>query len=70
MGARRFFLTVALATALVPTPPARAELNYHAEITSVDDKDLADLLDKVYELKTLEDKPSASEEALRQSSRP
>jgi translocation and assembly module TamA len=65
MGVRRFFLTVALATALVPTPLARADLNYRAEITDVDDNDLADLLDKVSELKTLEDKPPASEEALR-----
>jgi translocation and assembly module TamA len=65
MGARRFFLTVALATALVPALRARADLNYRAEITGVEDSDLGDLLDKVSELKTLEEKPPASEEALR-----
>ena len=65
MGVRRFFLIVALATALVPGSAARADLNYRAEITGAEDSDLADLLDKVSELKTLEDKPPASEEALR-----
>lgn len=67
MGFRRFFLIVALATvtALVPGRAARADLNYRAEITGAEDSDLAALLDKVSELKTLEDKPPASEEALR-----
>jgi len=65
MRLRRFFLTIALATALVPGPTARADLNYRAEITGVEDSDLADLLNKISELKTLEDKPPASEEALR-----
>src|SRR5436190_2934853 len=65
MGVRRFFLIVALATMLVPGPPARADLNYRAEITGAEDSDLASLLDKVSELKTLKDKPPASEEALR-----
>src|SRR5689334_16185177 len=65
MGVRRFFLAVALAAVLVPGPPARADLNYRAEITGADDSDLANLLEKVSELKTLEDKPPASEEALR-----
>src|SRR5438045_1284221 len=65
MGVRRFFLIVALATALVPGRAARADLNYRAEITRAEDSDLAALLDKVSELKTLEDKPPASEEALR-----
>jgi translocation and assembly module TamA len=65
MGARRFFLTVALAAALVPGVAVRADLNYRAEITGAEDSDLADLLDKVSELKTLEEKPPASEEALR-----
>ena len=65
MGVRRFFLAVALTTVLVPGPVARADVNYRAEITGAEDSDLANLLDKVSELKTLEDKPPASEEALR-----
>jgi translocation and assembly module TamA len=65
MRVRRFFLAVALATSLVPGPVVRADLNYRAEITGAEDSDLADLLDKVSELKTLEDKLPASEEALR-----
>ena len=65
MGVRRLFLTVALTTVLVPGPAVRADLNYRAEITGAEDGDLADLLDKISELKTLEDKPPASEEALR-----
>jgi translocation and assembly module TamA len=65
MRARRFLVTVALTMALVASPPADADLNYRAEITGAEDSDLAELLDKVSELKTLEDKPPASEEALR-----
>src|SRR5712675_2228253 len=65
MGVRRFFLVIAVATTLVPGVAVRADLNYRAEITGAEDSDLADLLDKVSELKTLEDKPPASEEALR-----
>src|SRR6201989_2411688 len=65
MGVRRFFLAIALVRALLPGGAARADLNYRAEITGAEDSDLADLLDKVSELKTLEDKPPASEEALR-----
>ena len=49
----------------MPGPAVRADLNYRAEITGAEDSDLADLLDKVSELKTLENKPPASEEALR-----
>jgi hypothetical protein len=65
MRVRRFLLIIALATALVPGPAVHADLNYRAEITGAEDGDLADLLDKISELKTLEDKPPASEEALR-----
>jgi len=65
MRVRRFLLTVALFTALVPGGAARADLNYRAEITGAEDSDLSSLLDKVSELKTLEDKPPVSEEALR-----
>src|SRR5260370_1727377 len=65
MGVRRLLVTVALTAGLGPTVAVRADLNYRAEITGAEDSDLADLLDKVSELKTLEDKPPASEEALR-----
>src|ERR1700730_17276914 len=65
MRVRRFLLTVVLFTALVPGGAARADLNYRAEITGAEDGDLANLLDKVSELKSLEDKPPVSEEALR-----
>ena len=65
MRIRRILLIVVLATVLIPGRAARADLNYRAEITGAEDSDLADLLDKVSELKTLEDIPPASEEALR-----
>src|ERR1700739_3320115 len=65
MRVRRFFLIVVLATALVRGPAVRADFNYRAEITGAEDSDLADLCDKISELKTLEDKPPVSEEALR-----
>src|SRR6266446_1193331 len=65
MRLHRVFLTVALATALVAGPAAYGDLKYRAEITGAEDSELADLLDSVSELKTLDDKPPASEEALR-----
>jgi translocation and assembly module TamA len=66
MRARHFVLVFALAAALVAGAEARADLNYKTEITGVEESDdLAGLLDKVSELKTLEDKPPVSEEALR-----
>src|SRR5258706_5820232 len=65
MRVRQLCLMAALTAALVPGPAARADLNYRAEITGAEDSDLADLLDKVSELKTLEDKPPASEDAMR-----
>src|SRR6266481_1101070 len=65
MRFHRFFLTVALAVPLVAGPAAHADLNYRVEITGAEDSELADLLDSVSELKTLEDKVPASEEALR-----
>jgi translocation and assembly module TamA len=58
-------MTIALAMALVLGPPAYADLNYRVEITGAEDSELADLLDSASELKTLEDKVPASEEALR-----
>src|SRR5215470_1169160 len=65
MRVRHFVLVVALAAALVHGSPAHADVNYRTEITGAEDSDLASLLDKVSELKTLEDKPPVSEEALR-----
>lgn len=65
MRVRRLFRGIALVTALALAPAVRADLNYRAEITGAEDSDLADLLDKVSDLKQLEDKPPASEEALR-----
>src|ERR1700730_10300147 len=65
MRLRWFLMTIALAIALVPGPAAYADLNYRVEITGAEDSGFADLLDSVSELKTLEDKPPASEEALR-----
>ena len=65
MRVRRFLLVVALVTALLAGGAARADLNYRAEITGAEDSELASLLDKVSELKTLEEKPPVSEEALR-----
>ena len=65
MRLRWFFMTIALATALVPGPAADADLSYRAKIAGSDDSELADLLDSVSELTALEDKPPASEEALR-----
>src|SRR5215467_16046299 len=60
-----FFLIVTFVMVLVPGAAVHADLNYQTEITGVEDSDLADLLEKVSELKTLEDKPPVSEEALR-----
>jgi translocation and assembly module TamA len=66
MRVRWLYLMVALiAAAVVPRYVARADLNYRTEITGVEDSELADLLEKVSELKTLEDRPPVSEEALR-----
>src|SRR6516164_10590532 len=60
-----YLILVLIAAVFVPGSVARADLNYRTEITGVEDSDLADLLDKISELKTLEDKPPVSEEALR-----
>jgi translocation and assembly module TamA len=64
MGAR-WLLTVGVTIALLSSSAAFADVNYRAEITGAEDSGLADLLDKVSELKALEDKPPVSEEALR-----
>ena len=60
-----YLLALLIAAAFVLRSVARADLNYRTEITGVEDSELADLLEKVSELKTLEDKPPVSEEALR-----
>src|SRR6516225_9777046 len=66
MGVRWLYLMVVLiAPAFVLRSTALADLNYRTEITGVEDNALSDLLEKVSELKTLEDKPPVSEEALR-----
>src|SRR6201984_3182463 len=65
MWIRRFLPMVAFVATLTPGAAVRADLNYRAEITGAEDSDLASLLNKVSELKTLEDKPPVSEEALR-----
>ena len=66
MRFQRSVLIVALtAAALVSGSAVRADPNYRAAIAGAEDSDLADLSDEVSELKSLEDKPPASEEALR-----
>jgi translocation and assembly module TamA len=63
MGVCRL-LTVGVTVALLFSSTAFADVNYRTDITGAEDSDLASLLDKVSELKTLEDKPPVSEEAL------
>ena len=48
-----------------PAPAVFADLRYQAKIVGVDDSDLGNLLDEVSQLKTLEERLPASEEALR-----
>src|SRR6516162_5017480 len=64
MGVRGFLLVFLFAAPLAFGSGAHADLNYRTEITGTEDSELADLLEKVSELKTLEDKPPVSEEAL------
>ncbi len=56
---------LSLIAALLPADTGRADIRYRATISGAGNGDLADLLDKVSDLKTLEDHPPASEEALR-----
>lgn len=56
---------LALAATLLPGSAPRADIGYRAEIVGAENGDLTDLLDSVSELKTLEDRHPASEEALR-----
>jgi translocation and assembly module TamA len=65
MRVRRFLSVLALTAVLFPAAVGQADIRYETTITGAGDSDLADLLDKVSELKTLEDRPPASEEALR-----
>ena len=61
----RFGRVVALAILCSPIIAVSAELRYEAKIVGVADSDLADLLAEISQLKTLEDRLPASEEALR-----
>jgi translocation and assembly module TamA len=54
-----------LLAALLPAETGRADVPYRATISGAGSGDLADLLDKVSNLKTLESRPPVSEEALR-----
>jgi len=66
MRIRWLYLILALIVAVsIPRSVARADLNYRTVIAGAEDSELADLLDNISELKTLEDKPPVSEEALR-----
>jgi translocation and assembly module TamA len=60
-----YLIVLLIAAVFIPHAVVRADLNYRTEITGVEDNELADLLEKISELKTLEDKPPVSEEALR-----
>ncbi|TMJ62698.1 MAG: hypothetical protein E6G82_05325 [Alphaproteobacteria bacterium] len=66
-AARRRGLTLLIGGALACLcgPSVLADLRYKAKITGVEDSSLADLLDEVSELKSLDDRLPASEEALR-----
>ncbi len=65
MRARRLLLALALIATAFPAPAPLADLRYRTEIVGAGDSGLADLLDDVSELKSLEDRPPVSEEALR-----
>lgn len=62
---RRLLPALALTAAFFPAVAGRADIRYETAITGAGNSDLADLLDKVSELKTLEARLPASEEALR-----
>jgi translocation and assembly module TamA len=62
--AAKFGSVVALAIFWSPASKVFAELRYEAKIVGVEDSELADLLAEVSQLKTLEDRVPASEEAL------
>ncbi len=66
-AARRRGLTLLIGGALACLcgPSVLADLRYKAKITGVEDSSLADLLDDVSELKSLDDRLPSSEEALR-----
>src|SRR6266567_1764951 len=61
----KFGQVIALTIVCSPIIGVSAELRYEAKIVGVDDSDLADLLSEVSQLKTLDDRLPASEEALR-----
>ena len=65
MRVRRFLPVAAVTAVLFPAVAGQADIHYETTISGASDSDLANLLDKVSELKTLEDRLPASEEALR-----
>lgn len=65
MRVRRFLPVAAVTAVLVPASAGRADIHYETTISGAGNSELADLLDNVSELKTLEDRLPASEEALR-----
>ena len=62
---RRIGLLVGIGLACLAGPSVLADLRYETEIAGVDDSALADLLGEVSELKSLQDRLPASEQALR-----
>jgi translocation and assembly module TamA len=65
MRVGRVLPALALIAASLPTAAGRADIRYQTTITGAGRGDLDDLLDEVSELKTLEARPPASDEALR-----
>ncbi|MGH7030157.1 MAG: autotransporter assembly complex protein TamA, partial [Stellaceae bacterium] len=64
-AARRALPALTLIAVLLPAEAGRADIRYQATISGAGNSDLAGLLGKVSDLKTLEDRQPASEEALR-----
>jgi translocation and assembly module TamA len=65
MRIRRFLPALAVIAALFPNGAGQADIRYATTISGAGNSDLSDLLDKVSELKMLENRPPASQEALR-----
>jgi translocation and assembly module TamA len=62
---RRVLPALSLVAALLPAEAGRADIRYRATISGAPKGEFADLLDKISNLKTLENRPPVSEEALR-----
>src|SRR5271166_3390856 len=65
MRFRRIAAALALTAAMVPIAAGRADVPYRTTIEGASESDLSDLLDQVSQLKTLENQPPPSDEALR-----